>query len=122
MGAQSSATPRHSIGYLEKDVRETIDAAKERELERDYLSEAVTHGEPPPVAMGAGAADLGLAIGQVIPAETAEKTWTELAHPITGERLGQRKAHYPGPGERLARAAVARGIDLPSELEPAAIR
>jgi hypothetical protein len=54
--------------------------------------------------------------------EIAQTTWTELRHPGTGQNLGQARAHYAGPGERLAIEAEKRGIPLPSHLTPKEIR
>jgi conjugative relaxase-like TrwC/TraI family protein len=72
--------------------------------------------------VGAGCADLGLVAGAEITAEVAQKTWTDLLHPATGQPLGRRKFHFAGPGERLAKVAHDRGIELPAGLDPKAVR
>ena len=122
MATQTSVTFRGSIGYLEKDVAEALAAARERGLELDYLNEGVARGEKPPIVMGAGAPDLGLVAGATIDRDAAQRTWTHLLHPETGRPLGQRKPHYAGAGERLVRMAEERGIALPADLEPKAVR
>jgi hypothetical protein len=122
MSTHTSVTSRSTIGYLEKDVRESREAALARGFDLDYLGKGVEAGEAPPIVIGSGASHLGLVAGATVTKEQAHAGWSESRHPITGEVLGQRKAHYAGPGERLARSAQERGVELPGDLQPKAIR
>jgi len=122
MSTHTSVTPRSTIGYLEKDVRESREAALARGFDLDYLGKSVEAGEAPPIVIGTGAGHLGLVAGATATKEQAQAGWSEGVHPVSGEVLGQKKAHYAGPGERLAKKAQERGLELPPNLQLKAIR
>lgn len=126
MGAESSAHARGDIAYYEREFQKAKEAAREAGfdvgLDGPYLERAVASGEPAGILVGAGCADLGLVAGAEITAEVAQKTWTDLLHPATGQPLGRRKFHFAGSGERLAKVAHDRGIELPAGLDPKAVR
>ena len=108
--------------YPGRHVAESQEAAGRRGVRQDYYSRAVEAGEPPGRWCGPGLADLGLELGHEVTNEQMQTIYTALCHPETGEALGTPMRHYASPGENLVKVAERRGVDLPEDLAPEAVR
>lgn len=108
--------------YPGRHVAEAQEAAGRRGVRQDYYSRAVEAGEPPGRWSGPGLGDLGIEFGTQVTNEQMQTIYTSLRDPRTGESLGTPLRHYASPGENLVKIAERRGVNLPEDLRPAAVR